>query len=77
MEHSDNYSKTSVSLWQNYRDEPVLSDTGAIRGFHVSNSALFKFKQKITGVTGGDGTKYVKMMVPLKYLSDFWRNAFN
>ena len=73
MKYSDNYSKTSVSLWQNYGDEPVLSDAGAIRSFHVddNNSALFKFKQKITGVTGADGTKDVKMMVPLKYLSDF------
>ena len=73
MKYSDNYSKTSVSLWQNYGDEPVLSDAGDIRSFHVddNNSALFKFKQKITGVTSADGTKDVKMMVPLKYLSDF------
>ena len=28
---------------------------------------------KITGRTGNDGTKNVEIMVPLKYLSNFWR----
>ena len=32
----------------------------------------FKFKAKITGQTGNDGTKDVEIMVPLKYLSNFW-----
>ena len=33
----------------------------------------FKFKAKITGQTEDDGTKDVEIMVPLKYLSNFWR----
>ena len=33
----------------------------------------FKFKAKITGQTGNDGTKDVEIMLPLKYLSNFWR----
>ena len=37
------------------------------------DSASFKSKQKITGQTGNDGTKEVQVMVPLKYLSKFWR----
>ena len=79
IEYSDNISKASVSLWQNYKDEPVLSDAGAIRSFHVddNNSVSFKFKQKIIGVTSADGTKDVEMMAPLKYLSDFCRNVFD
>ena len=28
----------------------------------------------MTGNTGDDGTKSVKIMVPLKHLSNFWRN---
>ena len=40
------------------------------------NIVLFKFKQKITGEAGADGTKIVKIMVPLKYLTleipEFW-----
>ena len=27
----------------------------------------------MTGQTGNNGTKNVKIMVPLKYLSNFWR----
>ena len=33
----------------------------------------FKFKAKITGQTGNDGTKGFEIIVPLKYLSNFWR----
>ena len=36
------------------------------------NSISFKSKQKITGSTGDDGTKAVQIMLPLKYLSNFW-----
>ena len=36
----------------------------------VINSISFKFKQQ---VTGNNGTKYVETMLPLKYLSIFWR----
>ena len=39
------------------------------------NSALFKYKQKITGSTGNNGTKNVEIMVSLKYLSNFWRTC--
>ena len=37
------------------------------------NSALFKFKQKITGSIGNCSTKNIEIMVPLKNLSNFWR----
>ena len=39
----------------------------------VFNSISFKFKQEITGQTGNDGKKDVKIIVPLKYLCNFWR----
>ena len=32
-----------------------------------------KQKQKMTGQTRNNGTKDVQIMVPLKYLSNFWR----
>ena len=75
VEYSDTYSKTSGSLWQYYRDEPALDNNGNIIDFSDdnNNSASFKFKQKITGQTGNDDTKAVEIMVPLKYLSNFWR----
>ena len=70
IEYSDNYSKTKGSLWQYYRDESVLTDAGSLDGF-PGNTALFKFKQKITGSTERCGTKTVQIMIPLKYLSNF------
>ena len=49
-----------------------MTDAGALANF-PGNSASFKYKQKITGSTGDDGTKNVEIMVLLKYLSNFWR----
>ena len=72
IEYSDNYSKTLGSLWQYYRDEPALTDAGAVNNF-PGKSASFKYKQKIIGSTGDDGTKNVAIIVSLKYLSNFWR----
>ena len=65
IEYSDNYAKTSESLWQYYRDES---------NDNLANSESFKFKVKITGKTpNNDNEKDVEIMVPLKYLSNFWR----
>ena len=72
IEYSDNYWKTSGNLWQYYRDEPSLTNAGVIDDFFGS-SALIKFKQKITGKTKHNVTKNVDIIVPLKYLSNFWR----
>ena len=67
--------KTSGHFWEYYRDEPALDNNGNITDFpdDNNNSALFKLKQKITGQTGNGGTKDIEIMVPLKYLSNFWR----
>ena len=62
---SDNYSKTSGSLWQYSKDEP---------NDNLADSESFKSKVKITGKSLDDGnTKYVEIIVLLKYLSNFWR----
>ena len=34
---------------------------------------MFKFRQKVTGVIEANDTKNIEIMVPLKYLSNFWR----
>ena len=65
IEYGNNYSKTSGSLWQNYRDDP--NDT-------ITESESFKYKIKITGKTPAAGnTKDVKTAVLLIYFSNFWR----
>ena len=45
--YSENYSKTSGSLWQYYKDEPFIDNNGAI--IDVSgdpDKASIKYKQK-------------------------------
>ena len=65
IEYSDNYSKTSGSLWQYYKDEP---------NDNLEDSESFKSKVKITVRTPDNGnTKDVEIIVPLQYLSKFWR----
>ena len=61
IEYSDNYSKTSGSLWQ-YEPNDNLAD-----------SESFKSKVKKTGNTADGNTKDVEITVPLKYLSNFWK----
>ena len=65
IEYSHNYSKTSGSLWQYYKDE--TND-------NLADSESFKSKVKITGKTPADrNTKHFEIIAPLKYLSNFWR----
>ena len=74
IECSDNYAKATGSLWQYGKDIPARNDNNIIEEFTAGNlTDSFNFKAKITGRTGNDGTKNVEIMVPLKYLSNFWR----
>ena len=64
-EYSDNYSITSGSFWQYYKDEP---------DGNLIDSESFKSKLKITGNTRADvNTKDVEIIVTVKYLTNFWR----
>ena len=81
IKYSDNYSKTSESLWQYQREIPAVDDNGDIVDFNGANSTdSFNFKTKITGQAPADnnngntaGRVNVEIMVPLKYLRNFWR----
>ena len=74
IEHSDNHAKTTGSLWQYCKDIPALNANDEIIAFNINNTTdSFNFKVKITGQTEDNGTKDVEIMVPLKYLSNFWR----
>ena len=74
IEYSDNYAKTTGSLWQYCKDIPALNADDEITEFTGGNTTdSFNFKAKITSRTGDDGTKDVEIMIPLKYLSNFWR----
>ena len=78
LEYSKNYKKTAGRLRNYYRDEPSNPFS--------SNSECFKYKTSITGNTynigvgeeGYDATKVGKnqteFVIPLRYLSNFWRS---
>ena len=52
-------------MWQYYKDDP---------NDNITQSESFKSKTEITGKTPADGnTKDVEIIVPLNYLSNFWR----
>ena len=74
IEYSDNYAKTTGSLRQYCKDIPAQNNNNQIIVFAENNlSDSFNFKVKFTGQTGDNGTKNVEIMVPPKYLSNFWR----
>ena len=79
IEYSDNYSKTSGSLWKYCKDIPAVDNNGDIVDFNGANATdSFNFKTKMTGQTAADningniaGRADVEIMVPLKYLVIF------
>ena len=71
LEYSKSYSKTTISLW-NYTDKPNNGAEGNIKS--VKDSKSFNYKTTITGkLEGTDIEKEVKIVVPLKHLSNFFR----
>ena len=75
IEYSNNYWKTSESLWQYRKDIPAVDNNGNIIDFDEVNATdSFSFKTKITGQTGTNGiNENVEIMVPIKYLINFRR----
>ena len=74
IEYTDNYSDTSGSLWNFKRDE-IINNADVTND---DNAPSFKHKASLIGYTGAKGTKNgLKIAVPLKYLSNFWRNAID
>ena len=70
IEYSDNYSDTSGSLWGFKRDD-ITNNANVTND---NNAPSFKYKAKLITNTEADGRKKgVKIAVPLKYLSNFWR----
>ena len=75
IEYSDNYSKTSGSLWQYCKEIPAVNNNGNIVDFNGANATdSFNFKIKIAVQADDDGRiDNAEIMVPLKYLSNFQR----
>ena len=74
IEYSDNYQDSSATLYQYKRDE--LPEVNAINDLTVDNSNSFKYKVSLLGnpvVADNIARRRVKVVVPLKYLSNFFR----
>ena len=76
IEYSDNYSDTSGSLWQFKIDEFPNNNADLT----ADNFQPFKYKAALVGKTTdavnntNSSVKNTKIVVPLKYLSNFWRS---
>ena len=79
IDYSDNYADSSGSLYQFKRDESPMNDDRNPLNVALDNSASFKYKasllEKATDADGNDRSlKNAKIVVPLKYLSNFSRS---
>ena len=75
IEYSDNYQDSSATFYQYKRDEPPEGDP--IPNLVVNNSSSFKYKVELLGdpvVANNIARRNVKVVVPLKYLSNFFRS---
>ena len=82
LEYSGNYSMTSESLWNYYRDK-VNDDVNKIDNNNSTNrlnnnkivtSKSFEYKTKLIGSTPNKNNILdAEDIVPLTYLSNFWR----
>ena len=75
IEYSDNYQDSSATLYQYKRDEPP--EANAVADLTVDNSSCFKYKISLLGkpvVADNIARRSVKVVVPLKYLSNFFRS---
>ena len=76
LEYSDNYSMTSRSLWNYYRDE-INDDAYEIVNNRIKknktlSSKSFEYKTKLIRSTPDhDNILDVEVVFPLKYLSNF------
>ena len=77
LEYSTNYRKTTGSLWNYYRDEPNIGTDANNITHPILNSESFDYKANFieNGMPHNKLTKNdVKIVAPLKYLSNFWRS---
>ena len=79
IEYSDNYAGSSRSLYQFKRDESLMNNAGNPLNVTLDNSISFKYKlillEKANDDDGNDRSlKNTKKVIPLKYLSIFFRS---
>ena len=76
IKYSDNYQDSSATLHQYKRDEPP--EANAIDDLTTNTSSSFKYKVELLGnpvLDGNIAKRSVKVVVPLKYSSNFFRSV--
>ena len=68
LEYSDNYQDSTGSLYQFKRDEPPDDNANV-----ANNTTSLVYESKLISRTD-DNVKNVKLVVPLKYISNFFRS---
>ena len=74
IEYSDNYQDSSATLYQYKRDEPPDDINNNLA---TNTSSSFKYKVNLLGnpnIVGNVARRDLKIVVPLKYLSNFFRS---
>ena len=76
FKYSENYKKTTGSLWNYYRDQTNSSTDDDNITHSILNSKSFDYKANfISSVRNKNLTRNdVKIVVPLKHFSNFWKN---
>ena len=69
LEYSDNYQDSPRSLYQFKRDDPP-DDNAEV----ANNTTSLVYKSKLTKDTDNNNVNKVKLVVPLKYVSSFFRS---
>ena len=74
LEHSDNNSMTSESLWNYYRENNDGTNF-RINNNKTTTSKYFEYRIKIIGSTPDNASRLnAELAAPLQYLSSFWRS---
>ena len=73
IEYSDNHSDTSGRLWQSKRDKENMHN-GNPANVTTDDSRSFKYKSSFFKPLRAADNGDVKIAVPIKYLSNFWRS---
>ena len=79
IEYSDNYADSSGSLYRFKRDESPMNDAANTLNVALDSSTYFKYKANLLGkATDADSNdrslQNTKIVLPLKYLSHFFRS---
>ena len=69
LEYSDNYQDSTGSLYQFKRDEPPDDNADV-----TNNTSSLVYKSKLISGTDDNNVNNVKLVVPLKYVSSFFRS---